>query len=69
MPPVLFVQVPRAASKTLVRSTMHGRDMGMEAHMGSDPDEFDDELDELLDEAEEESFPASDPPATGDFER
>ena len=37
--------------------------------MGPDLDGFDEELDQLLDEAEEESFPAIDPPATGDFER
>ena len=35
--------------------------------MGPDPKQGEDEREELLDEAVEESFPASDPPATGDF--
>ncbi len=66
MPPVLFVRV---TSKTRVQTGIDGLDQVSEAHMGPDPDEFDKALDELLDEADEESFPASDPPATGDFER
>lgn len=38
--------------------------------MGPDPEEVDEaEREDRLDEADEESFPASDPPATGDFER
>ena len=38
--------------------------------MQPEPDDLKaEEREERLDEAEEESFPASDPPATGDFER